>query len=66
MAHEISANSAMHNISTVIEAREDMVNQLISCNNPAVKKALEELEQCFTNVIVEYAKLLLRKEDNNG
>ena len=56
----------MHNISTVIEAREDMVNQLISCNNPAVKKALEELEQCFTNVIVEYAKLLLRKEDNNG
>lgn len=66
MAHEISANSAMHNISTVIEAREDMVNQLISCNNPAVNKALEELEQCFTNVIVEYAKLLLRKEDNNG
>lgn len=59
MEHEISASSTMHNISTVIEAQKLMVNQLISCNNPAVNKALEELEQCFANVIVEYAKLLL-------
>lgn len=66
MEHEISASEVMHNISTVLEARKDIVNQLIRCNNSAVNKALEELEQCFTNVIVEYAKLLLRKEDNNG
>ena len=52
----------MHNISTVIEAWKDMVNQLISCNNPAVNKALKELEQCFANVIVEYAKSLVSKE----
>ena len=62
MEHEISASSAMHNISTALEARKDIMNQLIRCNNPAVNKALKELEQCFTNVIVEYAKLLLRKD----
>ena len=62
MEHIISDNCAMHNIGTVLEARKLMVNQLIRCNNPAVNKALEELEQCFANVIVEYAKLLLRKD----
>lgn len=62
MANANYASETMHNISTVLEARNLMVNQLIDCRDSAVIKALDELERCFGNLISEYAKLLTDKE----